>query len=320
MKAIMYSAYGTPDVIQFKEIEQPTPKDNEVLIKNKAFPATAADMFFRKGTPFIIRLFEGLKKPKSIPGAELSGVIEAIGKDVSKFKVGDEVYICTATESSTYVEYRCLSEDSIIALKPSNLTFAEAAGICDGATTALTFLREKANIQKGEKVLIIGASGAIGTMAVQLAKYFGGQVTGVCSGRNVELVKSLGADKVIDYTKEDFTKNGEVYDIIFDTIGANSFRQSKKSLNTKGRYLLPVINFTILLQMLWTSIFGNKKAIFAATGLELTHEKLAYLNDLFEKETIKMIIDKTYPFEKTADAHTYVEKGHKRGNVVVTFE
>ena len=210
-----------------------------------------------------------------------------------------------------------------MAIKPANMTYGEAAAVCDGALTALNFLRDKANIQSGQKVLINGASGAVGTAAAQLAKYFGAEVTGVCSTTNLELVKSLGADKVIDYTKEDFTKTGQTYDVIFDTVGKSSFSRCKGSLTQKGVYLSTVATLAIILQMLWTSKIGSKKAMFSATGLRPVPERLIFLkelNELIEAGKIKSVMDRRYPLEQTAEAHRYVEKGHKKGNVVITVE
>jgi NADPH:quinone reductase-like Zn-dependent oxidoreductase len=324
MKASVCTKYGTSDVLQLKEVEKPIPKDNEVLIRVYATTVTAADCAFRSGDPFMARFYTGLRKPKRpILGTELAGEIEAVGKDVKLFKKGDQIFASSSTSFGAHAEYKCLPEEGVLAIKPANSTYGEAAASCDGALTALPFLRDQAKIQNGQKVLIYGASGSVGTFAVQLAKYFGAEVTGVCSTTNLEMVKSLGADKVIDYTKEDFTKSGQTYDIIFDTVGKSSFSRCKRSLKQSGVYLSTVPTPAIMLQMLWTSKFGSKKAMFAATGLRPPSEKtkdLFFLGELIEAGRIKPAIDRRYPLEQIAEAHSYVEKGHKKGNVVITLE
>jgi NADPH:quinone reductase-like Zn-dependent oxidoreductase len=324
MKAIVCTKYGSPDVLQLREVEKPAPKDNEVLIKIHATTVTAADGMMRKGVPFYGRFFLGLMKPKKpIPGTELAGEIEAVGKDVKLFKIGDQVFGETGVGFGTHAEYVCMPEDGVLATKPANVTHEEVAPVCDGPLTALNFLRDMANIQSGQRVLINGASGSVGTSAVQLARFFRAEVTGVCSTTNVEMVKSLGADKVIDYTKEDFTKNGQTYDIIFDTVGKSSFSLCKGSLTQNGVYLSPVLGLPLLLQMLWTSKIGGKKAKFSATGLRPVAELRMLLNELkelIEAGKIKSIIDRRYSLEQIAEAHRYVEKGHKKGNVVITLE
>ncbi len=329
MKAIAITGYGSPDVLQLKEFEKPTPNDNEVLTKIYATPVTAADGMMRRADPFYGRLFLGLMKPKNpIPGTGFAGVIEAIGKDVRLFKEGDQVFGETALGFGAHAEYICVPEEGILAKKPGNITYEEAAPVCDGALTSLNFLRDLANIQRGQKVLINGASGSLGTSAVQLAKYFGAEVTGVCSTTNLEMVKSLGADKVIDYTKADFTKTRETYDLIFDTVGKSSFSRCKGSLTQKGVYLSPVLGLPLLLQMLWTSMNGSpafggagKKAKFSATGLRPASELrklLQELKELIEAGQLKSVIDRRYTLKQTAEAHRYVDKGHKKGNVVIT--
>lgn len=324
MKAIVVTKYGPPDVLQLREVEKPTPKDNEVLIRIYATTATAADCAMRQGPPLFGRLFTGLTKPKDpIPGAEFAGEIEAVGKDVKRFKAGDQVVGSSALGAGTYAEYICLPEDGALVSRPANMTYEEAVAVVEGTLTALPFLRDQGRIQSGQKVLINGASGAVGTAAVQLAKYFGAEVTGVCSTTNVELVKSLGADTVIDYTKEDFTKGGQTYDIIFDTVGKSSFSRCKDSLTQNGVYLNPALGLPILLQTLWTSKIGSKRAIITFTGMRPASEKtkdLLFLKELMEEGKLKPVIDRRYPLEQIAEAHRYVETGHKKGNVVVTVE
>ncbi len=323
MKAIVYTEYGPPDVLQLKEVEKPIPMDDDVLVKIYATVVTALDCGSRKGVPLFGRIVTGLLKPKlNIMGFELAGEIEAVGKDVKLLKEGDQVYGGTTLSLGAYAEYICLPEEGPVAIKPANMTYEEAVAIVEGALTALPFFRDNANIQSGQNVLINGASGSIGTAAVQIAKHFETEVTGVFSTTNLEMVKSLGADKVIDYTKEDFTKSGQTYDIVFDILGKTSFSRSKSSLKQKGRYLSAAPpSLSYILQVLWTSRIGSKKAILALTGLRSSSEKakdLVILKELIEAEKLKAVIDRRYPLEQTAEAHRYVEKGHKKGNVVIT--
>lgn len=319
MKAIIYKKYGSPDVLVPAELEKPAPEANEVLIRVFATTVTTADCMMRRGDTFLSRILLGLFKPMrkfQILGTEFSGKIEAVGKKVSKFKAGDEIFAFRGFGTGCYAQYKCMSETGSIAIKPDNISYEEAASVVDGATTALFFLKEKANIQKGQKVLINGASGSIGTFAVQLAKYFGAEVTGVCSTNNIELVKSLGADKVVDYTIEDFTKTGDKYDLIFDTVGKSSFAQSRESLKTIGKYVSTVMSPKLVLQAFLTK-FGNKRKVIFAMSLNKT-EALNFIRKLIEEGKLITIIDRQYPLGELSEAQAYVEKGHKKGNVVIT--
>lgn len=318
MKAIITTKYGSPDVLRLREVEKPIPKNHEILIKINATVVTPADCAFRKADPFMTRLFSGLTKPNCIPGFELAGEIEAIGSGVTLFKKGDQVFGTSGTGFGAHAEYKCLPETGVVITKPANMTYADAVAICDGGLTALSFLRDIGKIQRGQQVLINGASGAVGSYGVQLAKYYGAEVTGVCSTTNVKVVKSLGADHVIDYTKTDFTKNGDTYDIIFDAVGKSSFARCKSSLKQNGIYLTSVPSLAIMLQMLWTSRIGSKRACFAATGLKQKKENLTFLKELAEAGKIISVIDRRYALEQIAEAHRYVDSGHKKGNVVIT--
>lgn len=323
MKAIICTKYGSPEVLQLNEVKKPTPQDNEVLIKVHAASVTAADGMMRLGTPRFSRLFLGLTKPKvQIPGTGFAGVIEAVGEKVTRFKPGDEVFGESVFGQGTNAEYFCMTEAGLLTIKPANITHSEAAPVCDGALTSMSFLTDIGNIRRGQHVLINGASGSLGTAAVQLAKHYGANVTGVCSTANIDMVKSLGADQVIDYTKEDFTHNSQAYDIIYDTVGKSSFSRCKAALTQRGVFISPVLSLPLLLQMVWTSMVGSKKAKFSATGIRPVPElKVLFeeIKSLIEAGKIKSVIDKTYALAQTADAHRYVEKGHKKGNVVLAI-
>jgi len=323
MKAVVYTKYGSPDVLQLTEMAKPTPKDNEVLIKLYATTVTSGDWRARSlnmptGFGLMGRLIFGILRPRQpILGQELAGTIEAVGKDVSKFKIGDSVFAYSGANLGCYVEYKCMPEDGLIVLKPPNLTYDEAAALSFGGTTVVDFFR-KANLQPGEKVLINGASGGVGTAAVQLAKHFGADITGVCSTANVALVKSLGATAVVDYLKEDFTKNGKTYDVIVDTVGTAPFLRSKDSLKESGRFLLILGGLSDMLRIPWVSITSNQK-IIAGSAAERV-EDLRFLAKLAEAGEFKPVIDRRYPFEHIVQAHHYVDTGRKKGNVIITFQ
>jgi NADPH:quinone reductase-like Zn-dependent oxidoreductase len=331
MKAIVYTEYGPPNVLQLKEVDKPTPKNNEILIRIYATSVNIGDIWARNfkeisprkfTMPFPLwlpaRMYFGFTEPKiNVLGSEFAGEVQAVGKEVKQFKKGDQVFGYRGQSMGANAEYLCMPEDGLVARKPTNMTYEEAAAVPYGALTALNLLR-KVNIQRGQKVLINGASGAIGSAAVQLAKYFGAEVTGVCATPRLEFVKALGADHVIDYTREDFTKNGETYDLIFDILGKSSFTKCKNSLKPNGRYLLASFKMKQLFQMLWTSIKGDKKVICALSSEN--PKDLIFIKELAETGKIKTIIDRCFSLEQITDAHRYVETGHKKGNVVITIE
>ncbi len=317
MKAAVYTNYGRPEVIQIKNVEQPLPKDDEVLIKIFATAVNSGDWRLRKADPFAVRLFFGLTKPKiNILGGVFSGQVQQVGKDVTLFKVGDDIFGKTNMRFGAYAEYLCFPEYETIALKPDNISYKDAAVIPFGGTTALYFIK-KAKITYGQKVLVYGASGAVGTAAIQLAKYYGAQVTGVCGSSNVDLLKSLGVDKVIDYTKEDFTKKGVIYDVIFDTVNKTSLSNSLKVLSPGGLLILSAAGMSEMIKGFFISTFSNKKVL---TGvISHTKEDIIFLKNLIELGNFKPVVDRTYSLEQIVGAHEYVEKGHKKGNVAVTI-
>ncbi len=321
MKAVVMKGYGSPDVLQVEEVAKPTPEANEVLIKIYASTVTKADTMMRQANPFISRFFLGFTKPKNpMTGTGFAGVIEAVGESVTLFQRGDAVFGETGVKFSANAEYVAIPEDGVVAKKPDTLSFEEAATMTDGPLTSLNFLKVLAEIQPGQKVLINGASGSLGTAAVQLAKAFGAEVTGVCGPTNVELVESLGADHVIDYSEVDFTKTGQTYDVIYDTVGKSSFSRAKGALTPNGVYLSPVLGLSLLLQMIKTAVVGGKKAKFSATGLLPIPELRELVNELktiVAAGKLRTVIDRRYSLAQTAEAHRYVDTGHKKGNVVI---
>jgi len=317
MKAIVYTEYGSPDVLQLKEVEKPIPKNNEVLIKIHATTVNRTDCGFRKPEYLIVRLISGLFKPKkAILGTELAGEVESVGKDVKTFKPGDHVFGLNTFNFGTHAEYICIPESKSIAIKPTNMTFEEAASVCDGLMLAINYIR-KIDFTSSPKVLINGASGSIGSASVQLAKHFGAEVTAVCKTSTLELVKSLGADYVIDYTKEDFTQNGKLYDIVLDSVGKSSFFKCKKILKLGGIY------FSSELGYLWQNVFlalitpllGGKKVLFPIPTD--SKEDIIFFRELIEAGKFRAVIDRRYPLEQIIEATRYVETGEKTGNVVI---
>jgi NADPH:quinone reductase-like Zn-dependent oxidoreductase len=322
MKAIVHTGYGPPDELQLMEVDKPVPKENEVRIKIHASTVTTTDCNLRNATfvPKFMRLPVllgfGYPEPNTkILGTDLAGEIEAVGNDVTRFAVGDQVFGTPEPAFGAHADYVCMPENGVLAKMPTSLTYEEAACIPLAGHTAMYFIKDQGNVQAGQRVLINGASGAVGTTAVQLAKHYGAEVTGVCSTRNLELVESLGADQVIDYKKEDFTRGGETYDVIFDAVSKSSFWRCRGSLKKNGLYLATLPNLAVLLATLWTSKVGDKKAKNGSR--EATLEDIVFLGELAEAGKLRTVIDRRYPLEETAEAFRYVEKGHKRGNVVI---
>jgi NADPH:quinone reductase-like Zn-dependent oxidoreductase len=326
MKAMVLTKFGPPDVLQLQEVAKPTPKDNEVLIRIYATTVTAGDCELRSlkfplAFRLPLRIYVGLIRPRPmILGQELAGEIEAAGKDVTRFRKGDQVFGWSGLRLGAYAEYTCLPEDGVLAIKPSNISYEEAAALAVGGLDAVYFLR-KGHIQSGQKVLINGAGGSIGTFAVQLAKYFGAEVTAVDSTGKLDMLRSIGADQVIDYTQADFTKSGETYDVIFDVVGKSSFSRSVRSLTHNGRYLLGNSRLSQRVRGRWTSRRSSKTVILwaARTASEYT-EDFNFLTELIEAGKIQSVIDRCSPLEQTAEAHRYVDTGQKKGNVVITVD
>jgi NADPH:quinone reductase-like Zn-dependent oxidoreductase len=323
MKAIIWTKYGSPDGLKLQEVEKPAPKDNEVLIKVHAASVTAADTELRNFNTFSafwlpMRIYIGLFKPTRIKilGQEVAGEIERVGKDVIKYKVGDRVYAWSGLRLSGYAQYICLSENAMMAIKPDNISYAEAAVISVGALEAWHYL--KGNVQPGQKVLIVGAGGTIGTFGVQIAKYLGAEVTAVDSTGKLDLLRSIGADHVIDYTQTDFTKTNQTYDVIFDAPGKTSFSRCKKLLKPNGQFLTANPGIADQLRTMW-NVFSRRRQT-APESISQRHEEFMSLRELIAEGKIKSIIDRTYPLEQTAEAHKYVETGYKKGNVVITLE
>ena len=324
MKAMICTQYGPAEVLQLAEVEKPAPKAAEVLVRINATSVTSGDCRIRglnvpTGFGILVRLTFGFRRPrKAVLGMNLAGVIESVGDSVNVFKVGDQVFGTSGMNLGAYAEYICLPENSVLAIKPKNMSDEQAAALPFGTLSALSFLRDKGKIESGQNVLIYGASGSVGSAAVQLARYFGATVTAVCSAANVEMVKELGAQRLIDYNKEDFTQLGEQYDIVFDTVGKTPFAKTLQTLKPNGRYLLAVAGLPLQIRALWTSLIGNKKVIAGVAGE--TKADLEFLKALFEAGKLKPVIDRCYAFEQIPEAHQYVDSGHKKGNVVIMME
>jgi len=321
MIAVIYKKYGTPDVLKLVDIPKPTPNDTEVLVKIIATSVTPVDTAFRSGNPKIARLFTGLFKPKNpILGTELSGVVEAVGKGVNRFSPGDRVFAAAPGGLGAHAQYICMAQDAALVKMPDIMSFEEAAVIDNGALTALPFLRDGAKLRRGQKILIIGASGSVGTAAVQLAAAMGAEVTGVCSTSNLEMVRDLGATQVIDYTQSDFSTSGQTYDVIFDTVGKSTFGRCRASLAKGGIFITTVPDPTTLLSPLFRFFLRGKRAKILATGLRKDAAKIKDMKALMAlvvRGDLIIVIDRSYPLEQIATAHSYVEQGHKRGNLVI---
>ena len=318
MKAMIYEQYGSPEVLRVKEVERPSPKEHEVLVKVSATTVTSGDVRMRKADPFGVRLYNGLTRPKrfKVLGSEFAGTVAAVGKKVTHFKTGDRVFGGTGTKLGANVEYLCVAESGAIATLPETISFEDAAALPFGAATSLYFLMEKGTVQAGQKVLIYGASGALGVYAVQLAKSLRAHVTAVCGTRNMDMVKSLGADRVIDYTQSDFTKTGERYDVIYDTLGKSPISGSLHSLEKDGIYLRAVhMELPHIIRGIWTNLSGGKKVIGGVAVLR--KEQIDFIKDLLISGKLKPVVDRKFPFDKIAEAHRYVEQGRKKGAVVL---
>lgn len=321
MKAMVVTGYGSPDVLMLQELDKPQPQSHEILVKVITSAATKADTMMCTGKPWFGRLIIGLRKPKHpIPGTGFAGIVESTGAEVSGFRTGDRVFGETTMGFSANAEFLTIAEDGVLLHMPEQLGFSEAASFCDGPLTSYVFLHELARIQPGHNVLINGASGALGTAAVQIAKNMNAHVSAVCSGKNAGLVRSLGADKIIDYKKQDFTLTPNRYDVIYDTVGKSSFRKCRKVLTEKGLYMSPVLQLSLLVQMITTSIFSRKKAKFQAVGMYPDKKLRSYLVEVFkiyQAGKLRTAIDRQFPLEKLADAHRYINTNRKKGNVVI---
>lgn len=324
MLAAIIKTYGASDVLEVREVPKPVPHEGEILVKVHAATATAADSMMRRADPCISRFFLGFWKPKiPTPGTGFAGEVEAVGRNVTQFQPGDHIFGETGIKFSANAEYVAVDAEGVIAKRPAEMSFEELATVTDGPLTSMNFLRNIVNVQPGQRILINGAAGSLGTAAVQLAKHFGAHVTGVCSAGNLEFVRSLGADAVIDYGEEDFTRSSARYDVIYDTVGKSSFSRCKRVLAADGVYMAPVLSIPLLFQMLWTSKFGRKKAKFSATGLmpEADQKRLfAEVVALMADGNLKVIIDRRFPLTEIAKAHSYVDTGHKRGNIVIAMD
>jgi NADPH:quinone reductase-like Zn-dependent oxidoreductase len=316
VRAAVYSRYGPPDVVQVRDVAKPVPKEGEVLVRIHASTVAAADWRLRKADPFFVRMINGLAKPKKITvlGMELAGTIEALGPNAARFEVGDHVFGTAGLKFGAHAEYLCLPQHGALALKPDNMPLEQAAAVLFGAVSALHFLR-KADIQPGQKVLIYGASGSVGVFAVQLAKHFGAHVTGVCSAANLDLVRSLGADKVVDYAREDFSQAGRVYDVIFDTVGKSGFGRSMRALKRGGVYAWAIAPLSSAPAGMWASLTGGAKVVGGMARAK--PGDLSFLKGLIEAGKLRTVIDRRYPLEQIAEAHRHAEAGHKKGHVVI---
>ncbi len=324
MKAVVFKRYGEPEVLQIAETEKPTPKSNEVLVRIYATSVTAEDPKMRgfNHPPLLklpVGLMFGFKKPKNpVLGVEFSGIIESVGESVKNYKAGDQVFGYTGLSFGAYAEYKCVPENGLMHFKPKNLSFEESACIVNGPLSALTYLNKKGKIKKGNKVLIYGASGSVGTAAVQLAKYFETNVTGVCSTKNLTMVKSIGADSVIDYMKQDFTQSNEKYDLIFDTVGKTTMKSCMNLLKPKGKYLLTEFGVQHIFASIFSSLFKSRKVIVVSSNFYWKKEDLIFLKEIAEKGCFNPVVDKVFPLKEIVNAHKYVELGHKVGNVAIS--